>query len=91
MMHGKPSMIRHTDDTLFAGVPSPFEAGRYHSLIVEEPVPPELMITAVTDQGEVMGLQHTEHPIFGVQFHPESVLTPDGDALLANFLATGAA
>lgn len=86
MMHGKTSLIRHTDDTLFAGVPSPFEAGRYHSLIVEEPVPPELVITARTDEGEVMGLRHREYPVFGVQFHPESVLTPCGPRIVQNFL-----
>lgn len=87
MMHGKTSMIHHTDDLLFDGVPSPFEAGRYHSLIVEEPLPPELIVTARTDQGEVMALRHRDHPVFGVQFHPESILTACGPRIVQNFLA----
>ena len=87
MMHGKTSPVSHTGDLLFEGVPSPFEAGRYHSLIVEEPVPAELIVTACTDQGEVMALRHRQHPVFGVQFHPESVLTPHGPRIVQNFLA----
>ncbi len=86
LMHGKTSRIFHKGGHLYEGLPSPFEAGRYHSLIVKEPLPPELQVTAFTDTGEVMGLQHKEFPLFGVQFHPESVLTPYGKQLLRNFL-----
>ncbi|RIK16682.1 MAG: anthranilate/aminodeoxychorismate synthase component II [Chloroflexi bacterium] len=74
---------------LFEGLPNPFEAGRYHSLIVQEPLPEPLAVTAFTDQGEVMGLQHKTAPLYGVQFHPESVLTPHGKQLLKNFLEVG--
>jgi anthranilate synthase/aminodeoxychorismate synthase-like glutamine amidotransferase len=84
-MHGKPSMIEHDGVGLFAGLDSPLEAGRYHSLVVTEPVPDELDVVARAD-GFVMGVQHCEHPTFGVQFHPESVLTPGGYGLLENFL-----
>ncbi|MGH2523110.1 MAG: glutamine amidotransferase-related protein, partial [Anaerolineales bacterium] len=69
-------------------VPSPFEATRYHSLIVEEPVPDRLEVTAFTAEGEVMGLRHRQHPTFGVQFHPESILTQHGKLILQNFLET---
>ena len=86
MMHGKTSLVSHEDDLLFEGVPSPFEAGRYHSLIVEEPLPADLRVTARTDAGEVMALRHRQHPVFGVQFHPESVLTPCGPRIVQNFL-----
>lgn len=87
IMHGKTSLIYHKGDALFEGVPSPFEATRYHSLIVEESSLPEsLMVTAFTDAGEIMGLRHREHPVFGVQFHPESILTTYGSRLLKNFL-----
>ena len=86
LMHGKTSQIYHKGDLLFSGVPSPFEATRYHSLIVGEPVPSQLMITAFTDEGEVMGLRHREKPVFGVQFHPESILTTYGPRILQNFL-----
>lgn len=89
LLHGKTSPVRHDGSALFAGLPTPFEAGRYHSLVVDD-VPRGLSVTAQTDDGIVMGLQHREHPVFGVQFHPESVLTPDGDQLLANFLGLGA-
>ena len=85
-MHGKTSPIHHRGDGLFAGLPSPFDATRYHSLIVAEPAPGELEVTAVTTEGEVMGLRHRTHPIFGVQFHPESILTGHGKQLLRNFL-----
>jgi anthranilate synthase/aminodeoxychorismate synthase-like glutamine amidotransferase len=86
--HGKTSSIRHDGTGLFAGIPSPFEAGRYHSLIVrDERLPAELAVTAVSDDGLVMAIAHRSKPVFGVQFHPESVLTPHGVALLANFLA----
>jgi anthranilate synthase/aminodeoxychorismate synthase-like glutamine amidotransferase len=88
LMHGKTSMIRHTGGGVFTGLPNPFEATRYHSLIVErETMPPCLEITAETAEGEIMGLRHRELPIHGVQFHPESILTHDGKSLLKNFLA----
>ncbi len=86
LMHGKTSMIYHRDEPLFNGVPSPFEATRYHSLVVHEPLPAALKVTAFTDQGEVMALRHVEHPVVGVQFHPESILTTFGPRILQNFL-----
>ena len=87
LMHGKTSMIYHKGDKLFTGVPSPFEATRYHSLIVEEDSLPEMLIvTAFTEQGEIMALRHKDYPVFGVQFHPESILTAYGPRLLKNFL-----
>lgn len=87
LMHGKTSLIYHKSSGIFAELPNPFEATRYHSLIVEEASLPKcLKVTAFTDQGEIMGLQHTEYPVFGVQFHPESILTPFGSRLLQNFL-----
>jgi anthranilate synthase/aminodeoxychorismate synthase-like glutamine amidotransferase len=89
LMHGKTSMIQHYGDGLFLGLPKPFEATRYHSLIVDEPLPPELKATAFTVEGELMGLCHREYPIFGVQFHPESILTPHGKQVLRNFLMVG--
>jgi len=86
-VHGKTARIRHGDGGLFAGVPQGFEAGRYHSLIVEEvSLPSVLEATAWSEDGLVMGLRHRERPIAGVQFHPESVLTPTGGALVKNFL-----
>jgi anthranilate synthase/aminodeoxychorismate synthase-like glutamine amidotransferase len=88
LMHGKVSRIFHHRTGLFENVPSPFEATRYHSLIVEEPVPAELEVTAFTAEGEVMGLQHRLYPTFGVQFHPESILTQHGKLILQNFLQT---
>ncbi len=87
LMHGKTSMIYHNNRDLFKELPNPFEATRYHSLIVEEPLPSALEVTAFTKEGELMGLRHKTHPTFGVQFHPESVLTRHGKQLLANFLA----
>ena len=85
--HGKSSRIQHRGAGLFAGLPNPFEAGRYHSLVVrEEGLPRELQITARSDDGLVMALAHRNKPVFGVQFHPESVLTPEGEKLLSNFL-----
>jgi anthranilate synthase component 2 len=88
IMHGKTSLIRHDGRGVFAGLPQPFEATRYHSLVVERSsVPPELEITAWTDDGIVMGLRHREHAVEGVQFHPESILTGCGHDLLRNFLA----
>lgn len=86
LMHGKTSLIYHKNTALFTGVPNPFEATRYHSLIVEEPVPDSLMITAFTEAGEVMGLKHRTYPVVGVQFHPESILTKFGSRILQNFL-----
>ncbi|MCS7061726.1 MAG: aminodeoxychorismate/anthranilate synthase component II [Anaerolineae bacterium] len=87
LMHGKTSLIYHNNRDLFKELPNPFEATRYHSLIVEEPLPQVLEVTAFTKEGELMGLRHKSHPTFGVQFHPESVLTKHGKQLLANFLA----
>lgn len=87
LMHGKTSQIHHTDDVLFAGLPSPFEATRYHSLIVEESTLPDvLQVTAYADSGEIMAMRHKEFPVYGVQFHPESILTEGGKRLLKNFL-----
>ncbi len=86
LMHGKTSPVYHFGEALFRGLPSPFEAARYHSLIVEEPVPGDLAVTAFTSEGEVMGLRHRQYPIHGVQFHPESVLTGEGKKILRNFL-----
>jgi anthranilate synthase component II len=91
VMHGKTSEITHGGRGVFKGLPSPFTATRYHSLIVErESVPEELEITAETSDGLVMGLRHREYPIEGVQFHPESILTESGHDLLRNFLAQAA-
>jgi anthranilate synthase/aminodeoxychorismate synthase-like glutamine amidotransferase len=87
LMHGKVSPIYHYGEGLFVGIPSPFEATRYHSLIVTEPLPAELQITAFTKEGELMGLRHRQHPIYGVQFHPESILTLPGKQILRNFLS----
>jgi anthranilate synthase component 2 len=87
LMHGKTSPIHHAGRGLFAGLPVPFTATRYHSLAVErDSLPAALEITAWTDDGEIMGLQHRARPIHGVQFHPESIATESGHALLANFL-----
>ena len=86
LMHGKTSAVYHYGDILFTGVPSPFDATRYHSLIVTEPLPEELEITAFTTSNEVMGVRHRDYPVYGVQFHPESVLTQYGKQILNNFL-----
>ncbi len=87
IMHGKTSMVRHEDAGLFKGLPNPFEVCRYHSLLVlAEQAPDKLRITARTDQDEVMGLEYKDRPWVGVQFHPESILTPEGPNLLENFL-----
>jgi anthranilate synthase component 2 len=87
-MHGKVSAIHHDGTGLFAGLPDPFEATRYHSLMVEEAsLPPELEVTARTEDGLIMGLRHRRWPVYGVQFHPESIATPHGRKILANFLA----
>jgi len=87
LMHGKTSPIYHTGCGVFASLPNPFIATRYHSLIVREPLPAALELTAFTTEGEVMGLHHRQYPTFGVQFHPESILTTEGKRLLENFLA----
>ena len=86
LVHGKASPVAHDGQGVFAGLPDPLEAGRYHSLAAVD-VPDELEVTARTEDGEVMAVRHREHPVVGIQFHPESVLTPQGRALLANFLA----
>jgi len=87
LMHGKTSMVYHKGDPLFTGVPSPFVATRYHSLIVEEDSLPEsLEIIGFTEEGEIMGLRHKQHPVAAVQFHPESILTTYGPRILKNFL-----
>ncbi|MBU3958966.1 MAG: aminodeoxychorismate/anthranilate synthase component II [Candidatus Omnitrophica bacterium] len=87
LMHGKTSWIYHNKRTIFKSIPNPFEATRYHSLIVEKKTLPEcLEITAWTKEGEIMGLKHKGYPLWGVQFHPESILTKTGKNILANFL-----
>ena len=86
LMHGKVSAVKHDGRGVFSGVTQPFVAGRYHSLVVADPVPNGLEISARTDDGVVMGLRHREFPIHGVQFHPESVLTGEGRKILRNFL-----
>ena len=88
LMHGKTSMISHDGRTIFEGFTDPFQAGRYHSLAAEAAsLPAVLEITARSERGEIMGVRHRELPVEGVQFHPESVLTPEGNRLLGNFLA----
>ena len=88
LMHGKTSLIQHDGRTLFDGLPQPCEVGRYHSLIAApESLPPELEVSARTAEGEIMGVRHCTLMVEGVQFHPESILTPDGPALMKNFLA----
>ena len=86
LMHGKVSSIQHDGRGVFAGVSQPFVAGRYHSLIVADPPPDALEVSARTDEGIIMGLRHREWPVYGVQFHPESVLTGEGRKILRNFL-----
>jgi anthranilate synthase/aminodeoxychorismate synthase-like glutamine amidotransferase len=86
-MHGKTSPIEHDGTSVFVGLPLPFQATRYHSLLVERAsLPDALRITAWTAEGEIMGLSHRTLPVTGVQFHPESILTPDGKQLLSNWL-----
>jgi anthranilate synthase/aminodeoxychorismate synthase-like glutamine amidotransferase len=88
--HGKSSRVVHDGSPLFAGLANPFDAGRYHSLVVfEEGLPAELRVTARSDDGLVMAIAHRSLPVFGVQFHPESVLTPQGETLIDNFLRSG--
>jgi anthranilate synthase component 2 len=87
LMHGKTSPIHHKGDGVFAGLRDGFTAARYHSLaVLSEPLPPVLEVTAWTDDGEIMGLKHKDRPVYGVQFHPESIATEGGHQLLANFL-----
>jgi anthranilate synthase component 2 len=89
LMHGKTSAIHHTGAGVFAGLPEPFIATRYHSLVVEPATLPDVLeVTATTDDGVIMGFRHRDLPVEGVQFHPESVLTPSGPSLLSNFLAS---
>jgi anthranilate synthase/aminodeoxychorismate synthase-like glutamine amidotransferase len=87
LMHGKTSLVHHDGQSILQNMPAPFEAGRYHSLIAQpESLPDTLEVTARTDEGEIMGVRHKTFAIEGVQFHPESVLTPDGPVLMGNFL-----
>lgn len=88
LMHGKTSSVAHDGSVLFDGIPTPFTAGRYHSLVVSETdLPPEIRVTARTEGGVIMAIEHRDAPVRGVQFHPESVLTEGGHRLLANWLA----
>ncbi len=89
-MHGKTSLIYHDAAGLFEGIPNPFEATRYHSLVVEAELPDELEVTARTEAGEIMALRHKRYPIYGVQFHPEAILTQHGRQILQNFLSLAA-
>lgn len=92
MMHGKTSLIRHNGKDLFAGMPNPFAATRYHSLVIDRATLPDcLEVTAETEEGEIMGVKHKTLPIWGVQFHPESILTEHGRQILSNFLMLGKA
>ena len=87
-MHGKTSQVEHGGTGIFAGLPSPLTATRYHSLVVEsESLPPDLLVTARSEDGEIMALEHFRYPVIGVQFHPEAVLTESGYDLLRNFLS----
>ena len=87
LMHGKTSMVTHDGESIYRGLSNPFEVGRYHSLCAEhETLPDVLVVTAKTDRGEIMGVRHVALPVEGVQFHPESVLTPEGDRLMLNFM-----
>ena len=89
LMHGKTSLVHHDGRGVFTGLPNPFQAGRYHSLIAQrDTIPPSLEVTAWTPEGEIMGVRHRELMVEGVQFHPESILTPDGPVLMGNFLRT---
>jgi anthranilate synthase/aminodeoxychorismate synthase-like glutamine amidotransferase len=90
LRHGKSSPVYHDSSSIYAGLPNPFDAGRYHSLaVMEEDLPPELVVTSFTSDGVIMGVRHRSLPVEGVQFHPESMLTPHGDTLLRNFLDLG--
>ncbi|MGI5880763.1 MAG: anthranilate synthase component II [Syntrophomonadaceae bacterium] len=89
LMHGKISPVLHDGSALFKNIPSPFNATRYHSLVVRaQSLPPELQVSAWTAEGEVMGIRHLKYPLYGVQFHPESIFTGEGKKLLYNFLVT---
>ena len=91
LMHGKTSMVKHDGESIYAGLSNPFEVGRYHSLCAEhESLPDDLVVTAQTERGEIMGVRHKTLQIEGVQFHPESVLTPEGNDLMANFMGQDA-
>jgi len=87
LMHGKTSPVHHHGDSVFDGIPTPFTAMRYHSLIVHHPVPDCLEVTAATDEGEIMAMEHRTAPVVGLQFHPESILTEHGKTILGNFLS----
>ncbi len=88
LMHGKTSLVRHNSRGIYRGIPSPFVATRYHSLIIKkDSLPPEIIVDAWTEEGEIMGVRHRKDDIFGVQFHPEAVLTDNGKLLLKNFLS----
>lgn len=88
LVHGKATQVSHDGRTIFAGLPNPFDAGRYHSLVVApDSIPPSMKVSARTSDGIVMGMRHRKMPVEGVQFHPESILTPAGELLLKNFLA----
>jgi anthranilate synthase/aminodeoxychorismate synthase-like glutamine amidotransferase len=90
LMHGKTSLVRHDDEGVFRGLPNPLEVGRYHSLAADrDRIPADLLVTARTEGGEIMGVRHRTVAVEGVQFHPESVLTPHGPQLLRNFLKSG--
>jgi len=92
MMHGKTSPIKHNGKDLFEGMPNPFNATRYHSLVIQRDTLPDFLeVTAETDEGEIMGIVHKELPIWGVQFHPESILTENGRTIMKNFLKLGKA
>ncbi|HAJ05143.1 MAG TPA: anthranilate/aminodeoxychorismate synthase component II [Chloroflexi bacterium] len=86
LMHGKISKVHHNNSNLFHNIPNPFNATRYHSLVISEPLPTCIEVEARTDTGIVMGIKHTKYPIYGIQFHPESILTEGGKTLLKNFL-----
>lgn len=91
IIHGKTSLIHHTGQGLYQGMKNPFVAGRYHSLaVMRNGLPPELLIEATSEDGEIMGLRHNRHATYGIQFHPESILTPAGKHLLRNFLELAA-
>jgi anthranilate synthase/aminodeoxychorismate synthase-like glutamine amidotransferase len=87
LMHGKTSTVKHDNDTIFKNIPQDFEAGRYHSLVIDEgSFPEDLTITATTDKNVIMGVRHKTYPIEGIQFHPESVLTPEGVNIIKNWI-----
>ncbi len=86
-VHGKSSLIEHNGSAIFQGIPSPFHAGRYHSLMVDLTTSENLHISARTESADIMAIEHNQHPVFGIQFHPESVLTPEGENLIKNFIS----